>query len=145
MGLQKFKQENSNQSTFMWGCVGLFLFGIVLISFGLFLWVTNQREATRYPAGKPVPNQNFTKLNSQRQYLRMENAYLTKDNLKTVHLWYADKFKIRNFNRSTDSGGECISLGRSDDNLLVKQRISITICEISQGQMIWVTRIVSRY
>lgn len=124
--------------TMMLGC------GIValLVIAGLILLLLNyigyERDVTRYPGSKPLPG--HTQYVAKPNYIRLEQGFLTQDELVYIHGWYEDRFRLT-FNSQTE---DCIFLGGSTNQLTVERLTYVSMCETSTGQMVLVTRLISR-
>ena len=127
------------------GC-GFILMALSIILVGsLLLLLQNERNRASYPGAKAIKGQNFTSLNLERQFLRFENAYVSRDSLVAIRKWYSESFAISSYRSRTEDGETCVFLRQSVRDKPINRRVLITICDTASGRSIYVTSLFSRH
>lgn len=138
-------QPNKESTSFLLGCLLVFLVVVITVVVILVLFLNAEFHRGHYPGSRAVPNQNYVTFNLQRQYLRVENAYQSRDALLDIYVWYEQEFGFTDFKRVYEPQGDCLELDRADSQIDVNWRVTVLICETRSGQAIFITRFVSRH
>lgn len=119
---------------------------ITLVGLGISLVVANvlvilfkTDGLVRYPESGRIGNVHLRLDTLAKGYMIQDSAYRSADELPAVLGWYSQNLKI-----GPDTGlggmGNCVSLRKSDEHLLFRQMIGITLCSWSEGTLIFVNR-----
>ena len=71
---------------------------------------------------------------------RWDDTYLTTDNFTAVYNWYSVTFDLGAEARALE---KCTLLEGTNEQLVVKRHVSVSLCNTPEGQMIFVTRSTS--
>ena len=68
---------------------------------------------------------------------RWDDAYQTTDSFTTVYTWYSVKYDLV---AEVGAVENCIELDRTADQWIAQHHISLSLCNVPAGQLIYVTR-----
>lgn len=133
-------RENNRRDnqTMMLGCGIVTLLVLAGLSLVLLKFINYERGIARYPGSKPLPG--HTQYVVKPKYIRLDQGFLTQDDIVHVHGWYEDRFEL-SLNDQTD---ECVILGGSKNQFSVEHLTYVSMCKTPRGQMVLVTRLISR-
>jgi hypothetical protein len=132
------KDRRYNQ-TIVWGCGLLVAVTILGLTALIVLLIQRERDAAHYPGSEPIVG--HINYDVKPNYIRLDQAYLTQDDLVYVHGWYEDKFDLE----VDDETEDCIILSGSRNRLQVGRMTHVSMCSTPSGQMVFITRLISRH
>lgn len=131
-------QDRNYNRNLVLGCGALFLFAAIGLCGILTLAFAQDRQAAKYPGAASIASHSNYK-GLPREY-RWDDTYLTTDNFTTVYNWYSIKFDLGAEARALE---KCTQLEGSTTQLMIKRHLTVSLCNMPQGQMIFVTRSTS--
>jgi len=98
-------------------------------------------DPARYPGSTRMSGGHFDLTSLHKGMISQNGAYRTRDDSLTVWRWYADRFDLAPF-EVHNAMGNCLSLGKDDQQVLARHVIGITLCSNTHGTMIFINRTV---
>ncbi len=131
-------RNQSFNRNFMLGCGSLALFLGICLGGILMLSLIRDRQSAQYPGALPIASHsNYHGLPYQ---YRWDDTYITTDNFTAVYNWYSVTFDLGAEVRALE---RCTLLEGTNEQLVVKRHVSVSLCNTPEGQMIFVTRSTS--
>jgi hypothetical protein len=132
---------NSTQKAERWNTQIITGFFLVLI-LGIFSFtalsivlIRRDRNIAHYPGATIITSHsNYRGFPDQ---ISWSNSYFSTDNFTTIYNWYSVKFELGAESRAIE---RCILLEGPTDQYLLRRHISVLLCNLPQGQLIYVNR-----
>lgn len=113
-------------------CLILFFF---TIAFTLVEIVKHDRESVRYPGATSIAaHSNYGSLPHSYNW---DDTFRTDDGFHAVYQWYSITF---NMGAESRANGDCILLETDTQYFIVQRFMTVTICGVPEGQLVFVDR-----
>ena len=128
--------KNRSYNQLILGGCGVAVLVVVLVLVGLlFLLVGRDRKDAQYPGSISISSHsNYRGLPFE---YRWDDSYQTTDNFTTVYNWYSVKYDL---GAEVGAVERCIVLDGTGDQWVAQHHISVSLCNVPAGQLIYVTR-----
>ena len=132
------KQYTHYNRKILAGCGLLVLLAVTAVIGLVSLFVSLDRQAARYPDAEPISNhENYSGLPYNYKW---DNTYYTTDPFPAVYNWYSTGF---NLGPEMRANGRCILMAGSEKRLAATRYMSVLLCDMPEGRMIYVSRSTS--
>jgi len=106
---------------------------------GLLIELAQSDGLVRYPGAVRLTAPEFRLDSLPDGYIRQSVIYQTADTWTGVFRWYARRLKV-NLDRRPQLKGDCIQFTDTDDWLIIRQSIGVTLCSRAAGTTVFINR-----